>query len=85
LLAAEESAQESHPPKRSGWLVEDDILGGSDVKFPAEKNIHFYSSKKTPTEMNTMPIPTELTTFSAGQLQSWLRFLHNKSCVLKQN
>lgn len=37
LLIAEESAQESHPPRRSGWLVEDDILGGSDVKFPMEE------------------------------------------------
>lgn len=37
LIVAEESAQESHPPKRSGWLVEDDILGGSCVKFPRKQ------------------------------------------------
>lgn len=34
LLVVEESAQESHPLKRSGWLVDDDILGGSGVKLP---------------------------------------------------
>lgn len=38
-IVAEESAQESHPPKRSGWLVEDGILGGSGVKFPRKEKI----------------------------------------------
>lgn len=37
LLVVEESAQESQPLKRSGWLVDDDILGGSGVKLPKFK------------------------------------------------
>lgn len=47
LLVVEESAQESHPLKRSGWLVDDDILGGSGVKLPTEEKINIFMLKKT--------------------------------------
>lgn len=45
LLVVEESAQESHPLKRSGWLVDDDILGGSGVKLPTEEKINIFMFK----------------------------------------
>lgn len=46
LLVVEESAQESHPLKRSGWLVDDDILGGSGVKLPTEGKRNVFIFKK---------------------------------------
>lgn len=47
LLVVEESAQESQPLKRSGWLVDDDILGGSGVKLPTEEKRIVFVFKKT--------------------------------------